>query len=490
MTLGELVMYVFFIGLVAAPIVQIASIGTQITEAFAGLDRIREIRRVATEDAGDDRPRDASSASAATSSSATCGSSTHPGAPVLRGVSFTRAGGHDDGARGVERFRQEHADQPRDGVQPPDGWAGARGRAATSRTVRLRDYRAHLGVVLQDNFLFDGDDCREHPLRAARRPPTRTCGASAGLRTATSSSAGFADGYETVVGERGIRLSGGQRQRVAIARAILADPSILILDEATSSLDSESELLIQDGLRTLRAGRTTFVIAHRLSTIQSADQILVLEAGEIVERGTHAELLARGRTLPAALRQAAPRGAGAVRQPRGGVRDRRARERAAPAGSWGNRGQVAPRSARSRRAFRRRLLAEVGTASAHVGAPVAHVRRRPRPVVRGAIGSGDVVGVLGQRGRARASLAIGLPRHPRNRRRRRCGRRSSRGWGPWGLPRAGESAWPCRGAARRDRSSGPVRPRDAAGAPGAPPMGRGAAATSRAVGRWGPPGDG
>src|SRR5207249_8518330 len=102
---------------------------------------------------------------------------------------------------------------------------------------------------------------------------------------------GFAKGYDTIVGERGIKLSGGQRQRVAIARAVLADPKLLILDEATSSLDSESEGMIQDGLRALRRGRTTFVIAHRLSTIQSADQILVLEGGEIVERGTHAELL-------------------------------------------------------------------------------------------------------------------------------------------------------------------------------------------------------
>jgi subfamily B ATP-binding cassette protein MsbA len=159
--------------------------------------------------------------------------------------------------------------------------------------MRLRDYRSHLGVVLQDNFLFDGTVAEN--IRYARPGATmdeivavsRVAHCDEFIRE-------FKDGYDTVVGERGIRLWGGQRQRVAIARAILADPAVLILDEATSSLDSESEALIQDGLRTLRLGRTTFVIAHRLSTIQSADQILVLEGGHIVERGTHQELLARG----------------------------------------------------------------------------------------------------------------------------------------------------------------------------------------------------
>jgi len=159
--------------------------------------------------------------------------------------------------------------------------------------LRLADYRQHLGVVLQDNFLFDGtvadnikygtpDATREDVVRVSR------------IAHADEFIEKFEKGYETVVGERGVRLSGGQRQRVAIARAILADPTILLLDEATSSLDSESEILIQDGLRSLRSGRTTFVIAHRLSTIRSADQILVLEGGSIVERGNHGELLALG----------------------------------------------------------------------------------------------------------------------------------------------------------------------------------------------------
>jgi subfamily B ATP-binding cassette protein MsbA len=159
------------------------------------------------------------------------------------------------------------------------------------QSVRLRDYRSHLGVVMQDNFLFDGtiaDNIRfSHPY--ATREEIYRAGRIAHCEEFVE---GFEKKYDTVVGERGIRLSGGQRQRIGIARAILANPRILILDEATSSLDSESEAMIQDGLRSLRYGRTTFVIAHRLSTIRSASQILVLEGGEIVEQGTHAELLA------------------------------------------------------------------------------------------------------------------------------------------------------------------------------------------------------
>jgi subfamily B ATP-binding cassette protein MsbA len=159
-------------------------------------------------------------------------------------------------------------------------------------TVQLRDYRSHLGVVLQDNFLFDGTIGEN--IKYAK-PHARLDEVKAVSRIAHCDEfiESFEKQYDTIVGERGVRLSGGQRQRVAIARAILANPRILILDEATSSLDSESEALIQDGLRSLRQGRTTFVIAHRLSTIRSADQILVLEGGEIIERGAHEELLAQ-----------------------------------------------------------------------------------------------------------------------------------------------------------------------------------------------------
>src|SRR5439155_26356950 len=158
--------------------------------------------------------------------------------------------------------------------------------------LRLGHYRTNLGVMLQDNFLFDGtiaENIEFSSPGASRADVERV----ARIAHCDEFIREFEKGYDQVVGERGVKLSGGQRQRVAIARAILADPRILILDEATSSLDSESEAMIQDGLRALMRDRTTFVIAHRLSTIVNADQILVLEHGEIVERGTHRELLAR-----------------------------------------------------------------------------------------------------------------------------------------------------------------------------------------------------
>jgi subfamily B ATP-binding cassette protein MsbA len=157
----------------------------------------------------------------------------------------------------------------------------------------LRDYREQLGVVLQDNFLFDGSIADNIKYGKPDATPADIKRVSQ-VAHADEFIEQFEKGYDTIVGERGVKLSGGQRQRVSIARAILANPRILVLDEATSSLDSESEALIQDGLRSLRHGRTTFVIAHRLSTIRSADQILVLEHGDIVERGTHEELIALG----------------------------------------------------------------------------------------------------------------------------------------------------------------------------------------------------
>jgi ABC-type multidrug transport system fused ATPase/permease subunit len=290
MTLGDFVMYIFFIGLLAAPLISIASIGTQITEAFAGLDRIREIMNMQTEDEAD-----AGKPSLGDIRGEIAFEDVwfeyNPGSPVLRSVSFVSKPGTTTALVGSSGSGKSTLislvmafNRPLKGRVMVDG--------QDLNDVPLRDYREQLASVLQENFLFDGTvaenigyakpgSTRDEIIQAAR---TAHCEEFI-LR--------FPEGYDTIVGERGIKLSGGQRQRVSIARAILASPKVLILDEATSSLDSESEEMIQDGLKTLREGRTTFVIAHRLSTIRSADQILVMEGGEIVERGTHEELLAR-----------------------------------------------------------------------------------------------------------------------------------------------------------------------------------------------------
>lgn len=289
MTVGDFVMYGIFIGLVAAPLVGVASIGTQISEAFAGLDRIREIRQLATEDDQDRERHQVPELSGAVDFTDVW-FEYEKDVPVLRGVSFHAPAGSTTALVGpsgsgkstlislVMAFNRPTSGQVRvDGIDLTE--------------LRLRDYRANLGVVLQDNFLFDGTIAENIAYSApgASREQIVAAGKVAHCDEFVSR---MEKGYDTVVGERGVKLSGGQRQRVSIARAILADPRILILDEATSSLDSESEALIRDGLRRLREGRTTFVIAHRLSTIASADQILVMDGGHIVERGSQPELLA------------------------------------------------------------------------------------------------------------------------------------------------------------------------------------------------------
>ena len=291
MTLGDLFMYVFFTGLMAMPVIEIAAIGTQITEAFAGLDRIREVLNMSTEDE-EDALRDALDGVRGDIEFEDVVFEYNEGAPVLKGVSFKAAAGTTTALVGSSGSGKStlislvmNFNLPKSGAIRIDG------RELTD--VKLRDYRAYLGVVLQDNFLFDGTIAenirfsKPHATMDEVREVSRIAHCDEFIE-------GFEKGYDTIVGERGVKLSGGQRQRIAIARALLADPKILILDEATSSLDSESEAMIQEGLRTLRRGRTTFVIAHRLSTIRSADQILVLEGGEIVERGAHEELLAVG----------------------------------------------------------------------------------------------------------------------------------------------------------------------------------------------------
>jgi subfamily B ATP-binding cassette protein MsbA len=288
MTLGDFFMYIFFTALVAAPLVEIASIGTQITEAFAGLDRIREIKRMATEDE-EDATRQPCPAILGEVAFTDVSFEYNDDTPVLKRVSFRSPAGSTTALVGSSGSgKSTLISLVMAFNRPIAGSVSVDGRDLES--VRLRDYRQQLGVVLQDNFLFDGTIAENigfsHP-HATREEIV----AASRVAHCEEFINGFADGYDTIVGERGVKLSGGQRQRVAIARAILAEPKILILDEATSSLDSESEAMIQDGLQSLRRGRTTFVIAHRLSTIRSADQILVLEAGEIVERGTHEELL-------------------------------------------------------------------------------------------------------------------------------------------------------------------------------------------------------
>jgi ABC-type multidrug transport system fused ATPase/permease subunit len=291
MTLGDLIMYIFFIGLVAAPLVSIASIGTQITEAFAGLDRIREILDMRTEL---DEDADRSPVHQLTGDVAfdDVWFEYNEGQPVLRGVSFEAPAGTTTALVGSSGSGKSTLisivmafNRPTKGRVLVDGKDLA--------DLRLMDYRRQLASVLQENFLFDGTIAANVGYAA---PGATLDEIKEACRIAHCDEfiSQFPQGYDTIVGERGIKLSGGQRQRVSIARAILANPRILILDEATSSLDSESEQMIQDGLRRLRSGRTSFVIAHRLSTIRSADQILVLEAGQIVERGTHAELLAVG----------------------------------------------------------------------------------------------------------------------------------------------------------------------------------------------------
>ncbi|HEY6245137.1 MAG TPA: ABC transporter ATP-binding protein [Pyrinomonadaceae bacterium] len=291
MTLGDFFMYIFFTALVAAPLVEIASIGTQITEAFAGLDRIREIKRMATEDE-EDESREQLGDIRGEIEFHDVSFEYNDDTPVLKNVSFVAPAGSTTALVGSSGSGKSTLislvmafNRPLLGRVTVDG--------RNLESIRLKDYRHELGVVLQDNFLFDGTIAANisfsHP-HATREEII----AASQIAHCEEFINGFAERYDTIVGERGVKLSGGQRQRVAIARAILAEPKILILDEATSSLDSESEALIQDGLQSLRRGRTTFVIAHRLSTIRSADQILVLEGGEIVERGTHEQLLSRG----------------------------------------------------------------------------------------------------------------------------------------------------------------------------------------------------
>jgi len=317
MTLGDFLMYIAFTFLLAMPVFELTAVGTQITEALAGLDRIREVLAETTEDETDAAKEPLPDVKG-TIDFENVYFEYERDVPVLRNVSFHAEAGTTTALVGssgsgkstilslVLNFIRPRSAETALGTTAAPEIAGGTCEADKSvgspsgrilidgldlQEVKLRDYRRHLGVVLQDNFLFDGtvlDNIRFSNPEASFETIKEMCR----IANADEFIEKFPNGYDTIVGERGVKLSGGQRQRIAIARALLADPRILILDEATSSLDSESEALIQEGLNNLRKGRTTFVIAHRLSTIRSADQILVIENGEILERGTHEELIA------------------------------------------------------------------------------------------------------------------------------------------------------------------------------------------------------
>ncbi len=290
LTLGEFLEFTFLLGLMVAPIVQMSNIGSQLSEALAGLDRTEELMNLPEEEDPGQR---------------TLKPKRIEGHIVFENVSFAYeeekevlhdisfevkpgnvvalVGSSGSGKSTIAGLAASFL-KPQSGRITVDGYDLSR--------ILLKYYRKHLGVVLQDDFLFEGT-IRENimfPRPKASEDELQNAVRSAYVDEFTDR---FEDGLDTLIGERGIKLSGGQRQRIAIARAILADPKILILDEATSNLDTESEGLIQQSLAALTRGRTTIVIAHRLSTIRKADQIMVIEEGRIAETGTHDELIAK-----------------------------------------------------------------------------------------------------------------------------------------------------------------------------------------------------
>ncbi len=291
LTKGEYVTYVMFLAFMIAPIVQLVSIGTQLTEAVAGLDRTSEILAEREEDRDPTRAIELPTIRGDIAfEDVTFEYET--GKPVLHGVTFQSRPGTVTALVGSSGS----------GKSTIISLICAFHTATTGRilvddtdlaTVKLSSYRNQLGVVLQETFLFDGT-IRENILFSRPEATEQQLIDACRIARVDEFAERFPEQYDTIVGERGVKLSGGQRQRLSIARAILADPRILILDEATSSLDSESEAMIQNGLSYLMQGRTTFVIAHRLSTIRRAEQILVIEGGQILERGTHDTLYALG----------------------------------------------------------------------------------------------------------------------------------------------------------------------------------------------------
>jgi len=290
MTFGDFLAFTLYLGFMIAPIVQMSNIGSQLTEAFAGLDRTEEIMNMPLE--SDDKKRTVPLANIKGDIRFDQVSFAYEsGKDVVKGISFEAPAGSVTALVGTSGSGKTTIAglaatflNPDSGVIYLDGY--------DLQTITLDAFRAQLGVVLQDDFLFEGT-IRENILFP--RPDSSDERLAMAVKAAyvNEFTDRFEQGLDTLIGERGVKLSGGQRQRIAIARAILADPRILILDEATSNLDTESESLIQASLKELMHGRTTFVIAHRLSTIRQADQILVIENGQVVEQGKHEELLAK-----------------------------------------------------------------------------------------------------------------------------------------------------------------------------------------------------
>jgi ABC-type multidrug transport system fused ATPase/permease subunit len=288
LTFGEFLSFTLYLGFLIAPIVQMSNIGSQLTEAFAGLDRTEELMNMSPEDDGTERT---------TTIQAIKGDiefndvsfAYEEGKEVVRNIGFRAPSGSVTALVGTSGSgKTTIAGLAATFLTPQSGTITIDGLDLSK--VSLDSYRSQLGVVLQDDFLFEGT-IRENILFPRPKATEQQLQEAVNAAHVQEFTNRFEHGLDTVIGERGVKLSGGQRQRIAIARAILADPRVLILDEATSNLDTESESLIQESLRSLMKGRTTFVIAHRLSTIRQADQILVIENGNIVERGKHEELI-------------------------------------------------------------------------------------------------------------------------------------------------------------------------------------------------------
>ena len=290
MTVGDFFAFTLYLGFLVAPIVQMGNIGSQLTEAFAGLDRMEEVLETPTEDEISSRSVNLNTINGDLEFK-NVDFHYMEGTPVLKNISFKAKAGTTTALVGTSGSgKSTIAGLASSFISPISGQVLIDN--VDLKEATLKSYRNHLGVVLQDDFLFEGT-IKENIKFSRPSASEEELNHAVKHAYVKEFSDRFEDGLDTLIGERGVKLSGGQRQRIAIARAILANPRILILDEATSSLDTESESFIQESLDELLKGRTTLVIAHRLSTIRKADQILVIEKGQIVEKGTHEELISR-----------------------------------------------------------------------------------------------------------------------------------------------------------------------------------------------------